>query len=126
VTTKNITIEKTLSLPGGVEKKVQKSGTAIVAQTQEDILTLLSEDASATIPSDASDAEKERIRNRTIKAVNYAFDLWSRAKLTQQLNSENIDPGKANDKAFTDFNKARVANGKKELTRDAFDALMAA
>lgn len=126
VTTKPITIEKKLSLPGGVEKTVTKSGTAVVAQTQEDVLTLLSEDSSAAIPNDASDAEKERIRNRTIKAVNYAFDLWTRAKLTQQLNSENVDPGKANDKAFTDFNKARVANGKAELTREAFDALMAA
>ncbi len=126
MTTKQITIEKKLSLAGGVEKTVQKSGSTVQAESAEDILTLLSEDQSANIPTDASDAEKARIRNRTIKAVNYAFDLWTRAKLTQQLNSENVDPGKANDKAFEDFNKARTANGKAVLARAAFDALMAA
>lgn len=126
MTTKSITIKKDITMAGGVTKEVTKSGVAVQVETQEDVLTLLSEDSSAKLADDASDSEKERVRNRTIKAINYAFDLWTRAKLTQQLNSEHADPGKANDKAFTDFNKARIANGKKELTREQFDALMAA
>jgi hypothetical protein len=121
VTSKSITIEKTFG-----DKTVSKTGSAIVVESQEDVLTLLSEDASAKVPDDATDAEKARIKNRVVRAVNYALDLWTRAKLTQQINSENVDPTKATDKAFTDFNKARLANGKPALSEEKFRELMSA
>lgn len=91
------------------EKEVQKAGTVSVVETSADVLALLQSDEAGVL-----------------KNINYAMDLKARAAIRNAIMSENVDPNKATDKAFADFNKARVANGKTELTKEAFAALMAA
>jgi hypothetical protein len=105
------------------DKEVQKSGEKTVTENSSDILALLQEDSQA---KGKDEKETLKLQTRVQRAVNYAFDLWARAEVRNAIMSENIDPNKATDKAFTDFNKARVANGKTELTKEAFAALMAA
>lgn len=120
MTTKSFTIEKVFG-----DKTVSKTGTCQVVETDGDVLQLLQEDASAVIPADASEAETKRIRQRTISLVNYALDLKARAKVTAQINSENVDPDKAVDKAVEQFMKMRAALGK-PVTLEAAKAMLLA
>ena len=123
MTTKSITVEKTFG-SGANEKTVKKAGSCVVAETAEDILTLLQEDATNPVAKDASETETARVRNRVILYFNYASDLKERAKLNGALTSENVDPDKANEKALEQFNKARIANGKAAVTLAKFLELM--
>jgi hypothetical protein len=123
MTTKSITVEKTFG-SGDNSKTVNKAGTCVVAETAEDILSLLQEDATSPVGKDATETEIKRQRNRVIDYFNYASDLKARAKLTAALNSENVDPDKANEKALEQFNKARLANGKAAVDMDKFLLIM--
>lgn len=123
--TKTITVEKTFG-SGANEKVAKKQTSCVVAESAEDILSLLQEDATNPVAVDASETEVARVRNRVIIYFNYASDLKARAKATAELNSENVDPDKANEKALEQFNKARLANGKATVTLEKFLLIMGA
>lgn len=123
MTNKTITIEKEFG-SGDNMKKVSKSGQCQVVQTAEDVLTMLSEDAAYVPAKDATETEIARSKNRTLNLVNYALDLKFRASLTNVLNSENVDPDKATDKAAEQFMKMRAAVGK-PVTLEAAKAMLA-
>lgn len=111
MTSKTITIEKDFG-SGDNMRKVKKDGPCQVIQTAEDVLTFLSEDQAYVPAKDASETEIKRAKNRTIDLLNYSLDLKCRASLTNKLNSENVDPDKATDKAAEQFMKMRAAVGK--------------
>lgn len=104
MTNKTITVSVKIG-----EKEFEKTSTVQQVENDNDVLTLLQADSALVI-----------------KNLNYAMDLKERAKVSASIRQENVDPSKATNKAFEDFNKARAAVGKSALTREAFDALMAA
>lgn len=120
MTTKTITVEKTFG-----DRTVSKNGTCVQAESAEDILTLLQEDQNSVKGEDETDTEFARRKNRVISFFNYASDLKARASITNQINSENVDPTKALDKAVQDFMKYRASMGK-PVTEDQARALLSA
>lgn len=120
MTSKKITIEKVFG-----DRTVTKSGDVQVVETADDVLTLLQEDASFVPAKDATETEIKRGKFRVVTLINYALDLKERAKLTNALNSENVDPDKATDKAVEQFMKMRAALGK-PITAEAAKLALAA